>query len=258
MPSPAETRNAAPPEGVAGASVAAAVAPGPPATVPASPFDGNIIAAPPRPPSRLAGEAAALVGRYVSGDSLTSPARPDGLQGMDSFRRIRSPSGAASAAPVSPSAAATAREAAAASLIQAAYRAHARRMARARPFSRLGAAAAALVERYVAGGDAAAAPAAERFPTAARLVLHFDVNKTIVMTDAAQGAGVGCVRGGGWGVAAGAPAPVAPVRGPHPATPTSCTQLHRQYAPVRVRVGSPRARPRVGARRPPCVRPAGG
>jgi hypothetical protein len=64
-------------------------------------------------------------------------------------------------------------------------------MARSRPFSRLGAAAAALVERYVAGGAAAAAPAAERFPTAARLVLHFDVNKTIVMTDAAQGAGVG-------------------------------------------------------------------
>ena len=61
-----------------------------------------------------------------------------------------------------------------------------------RPFSKLGAAAAALVARYVACPTRAAA-AAERFASAARLVLHFDVNKTIVMTDGAQGAGAGCV-----------------------------------------------------------------
>jgi hypothetical protein len=53
-----------------------------------------------------------------------------------------------------------------------------------RPFSKLGAAAAALVARYVACPTRAAA-AAERFASAARLVLHFDVNKTIVMTDGA-------------------------------------------------------------------------
>lgn len=61
-----------------------------------------------------------------------------------------------------------------------------------RPFSKLGAAAAALVARYVACPTRAAA-SLERFASAARLVLHFDVNKTIVMTDGAQGAGAGCV-----------------------------------------------------------------
>jgi hypothetical protein len=196
MPSP-DARGAGALDAAAAAELAAALAAGPPAAVPASPSDGGDALPPPRPASRLADAAAALVGRYVSADGGASPARPDGAvaQGMDSFRRTRSPTeGAlppASPPPRQPRAPAAALEAAAAATIQAAYRAHARRMVRSRPFSRLGAAAAALVERYVAGGAAAAAPAAERFPTAARLVLHFDVNKTIVMTDAAQGAGVG-------------------------------------------------------------------
>ena len=150
--------------------------------------------APHRPPSRLASAAAALVDRYVSGEVVDGGLL--GTASSSSFRRARG-SGLTLAPPPSPPplgpSPSSPHAIAAAIAIQTAYRRHARRRAAARPFSKLGAAASALVERYVSGGAVAAAPTAEAFHGEARLVLHFDVNKTIVMTDSAQGAGVDCL-----------------------------------------------------------------
>ena len=115
------------------------------------------------------GEAAAVSGR------ATSP-KPTAAAAAEALSPPPTPSRPGAAAATTTTAAAAA---AAAAKVQ-------------RPFSKLGAAAAALVARYVACPTRAAA-AAERFASAARLVLHFDVNKTIVMTDGAQGAGAGCV-----------------------------------------------------------------
>ena len=170
-------------------SVFGAAAGGP--TSPSPAVDGE----PLRPPSRLASAAAALVDRYVSGEA-TDGGRLLTSTSSSSFRRMRG-SGLTLAPPPSPpplgAPPSTPHAVAAAIAIQTAYRRHARRRAAARPFSKLGAAASALVERYVSGGAVAAAPTAEAFHGEARLVLHFDVNKTIVMTDSAQGAGVDCL-----------------------------------------------------------------
>ena len=104
------------------------------------------------------------------------------------------------------------RAVAAARTIQRAVRAHlAALAATALPFSKHGAQARDLVQRYVAvlqaaalakaGGPGAVSTSTTADPTApfleasfasrARLVLHFDVNKTVVMADGVQGAGTG-------------------------------------------------------------------
>jgi hypothetical protein len=140
---------------------------------------------------------------------------------------LSSPTATAAASPLTPSVAAWSdnnnpRSVLAARTIQRAVRAHLAAAAAARrPFSKHGAQARDLVQRYVAvlqaaavagrvkggsggsGGGAAASATTTPDPTApflegafasrARLILHFDVNKTIVMADAVQGAGAGAM-----------------------------------------------------------------
>jgi hypothetical protein len=88
------------------------------------------------------------------------------------------------AEPPSPTAATPATEAAAATL-QRAWRRY--RMQTSRSFSAFGGEAMRLVQLFISG--AGFVEAAERAASKAHLVLHFDINKTILMSDAAKGAG---------------------------------------------------------------------
>ena len=244
-----------------------AATPGPSSPPPAPPTSAAL----PSPRGSLASAASDLVDRFVDKQGVGGAGGLAGTRSAGSFRRLtlRSVASAGRLAVdgTSPPLSAYPPAAhAAATTIQRAFRAKRATLSLSlRPFCRYGAAAADLVRRYVS-----AELGEEVFASRARLVLHFDVNKTIIMSDDAQ-AGVGGPRvGGGGGQPGVAPAPPAP---PAQSAPARSTALllpptipgrrrgcGGQHAAVGVRLGPAGGRPAVGASwatrsRPPRGRP---
>ena len=200
-----------------------AATPGPASPPPAPPASAAL----PSPRGSLASAASDLVDRFVDKQGVGGAGGLAGTRSAGSFRRLtlRSVASAGRLAVdgTSPPLSAYPPAAhAAATTIQRAFRAKRATLSLSlRPFCRYGAAAADLVRRYVS-----AELGEEVFASRARLVLHFDVNKTIIMSDDAQ-AGVGGAEGWGRRWAAG--------RGARPACsvrPVGSGPLHHTPPPT--------------------------